>query len=124
MQNYDGLYTIVTALGSISEYIQSHSDRDNLSHHINIVQGQNQHMRRGERVRLQNDIAVFHCAPATRKSSSHFQKVDGPFRFVMPETAHNLCAFLVHLHDCAWRNQWVHHAILHPDVTVPETWPD
>jgi hypothetical protein len=30
--------------GSISEHIQSHSNCDNLSHHINIVQGQNQHM--------------------------------------------------------------------------------
>jgi hypothetical protein len=29
---------------SISEHIQSHSNCDNLSHHINIVQGQNQHM--------------------------------------------------------------------------------
>jgi hypothetical protein len=30
--------------GSVSEHIQSHSNCDNLSHHINIVRGQNQHM--------------------------------------------------------------------------------
>src|SRR5690349_8086286 len=42
----------------------------------------------------------------------------------MPGTAHNLCEFLIYLHDCPWRNQWVHHAILHPDVTVSVTWSD
>ena len=30
--------------GSISEHIQSHSNGENLSHRINIVQGQKQHM--------------------------------------------------------------------------------
>ena len=39
----------------------------------------------------------------------------------MPGTAHNSLSSFVYLHDCTWRDQWIHHAILHPDVTVPVT---